>query len=162
MKIINIHQRDYNLPTSLISEALDSLSSKKDLLWPREEWMPMILDNGLITKSNGGHGPIKYYVQQYEYGKIVEFCFTEPKEFVGLHRFEIIEVTTEKTRLKHTIEMQVNLKGILTWYTVVKWLHDALLEDCFNKVYNQHNDPKIYTPHNFWVKFLRKILGSKK
>ena len=103
MKIINIHQRDYNLPTSVISEALDSLSSKKDLLWPKEEWMPMILDNGLITKSNGGHGPIGYYVQQYEYGKIVEFCFTEPREFVGLHRFEIVEVTIEKTRLKHTI-----------------------------------------------------------
>lgn len=122
----------------------------------------MFLDNGLKIKSNGGHGPIGYYVQQYEYGKAVEFCFTKPEEFVGLHKFEIIELSPEKTGLKHTIEIKVNLKGLLTWYIAVKWLHDALLEDCLDKVHNQHNEPKINTPHSFLVKTLRKILGSKK
>ena len=162
MKITNIHKRDYNLPSSILSEALASLSSEKDLLWPKEEWTPMILNNGLKKNSNGGHGPIEYFVQQYEYGKTVEFCFTKPEEFVGIHKFEIIEFSPEKTGLKHTIEMKVNLKGLLTWYIVVKWLHDALLEDCLDKVYNQHNDQKIKTPQNYWVKTLRKILKPKK
>ena len=162
MKISNIHQRDYDLSVSLLSEILDSLSSENDLLWPNEEWMPMILDNGLKANSNGGHGPIGYYVQRYEYGKIVEFCFTMPKEFVGIHKFEIIELASNKTRLQHTIEMQVNLKGLFSWYFVVKWLHDALLEDSLDKVYNLHNESQIKTPHSFWVKTLRKILKPKK
>ena len=34
-----------------------------------------------------------------------------------------------------TIEMDLNFKGIVSWYLAIKWLHDALLEDCLDKVY---------------------------
>lgn len=162
MKIVNIHQRDYELPVSVLSDVLNSLSSNNDLLWPKEEWMPMVLDNGLNPNSKGGHGPIGYYVKKYEFGKMVEFCFTKPKEFVGTHKFEITEFGAEKSLLKHTIDMQVNIKGLVSWYVAIKWLHDALLEDSLDKVHNLNHESKANTPHSFWVKTLRKILRKKK
>ena len=163
MRINNIHYRDYTLSTQTLATLLDSLSSPDDLLWPYEKWLPMVLDQGLQQKSKGGHGPIGYCVEEYQYGSHVIFNFTAPKEFVGIHRFDLISIQEGLTRLQHTISMEVNLKGLLSWFLVVKWLHDALLEDCLDKVYNQHhNDNVCRTPHTLWVKILRRLLGRKK
>lgn len=158
MKIINIHQREYNQPSSVISEILNTLSSHNDRVWPKESWPPMILSNGLEPKSAGGHGPIGYYVSKYEDGKLIEFTFTKPKEFIGTHKFEVIENTEEKTQLRHTIHMDLNLKGIATWFFAIKWLHDSLLEDCLDKVQNHFSEKHVHSKHNFWVKTLRKLL----
>ena len=162
MKIINIHQREYSQPSTVISEILDTLSSNIDRLWPNEIWPPMTLNKGLELKSIGGHGPIGYYVSDYVVGKTIEFTFTRPKEYIGTHKFEIIETAANTTLLRHTINMSLNSKGIVTWYLAVKWLHDALLEDCLDKVYNQIHKSHIQTPHNFWVKYLRNILKGKR
>ena len=161
MKIINIHKREYNRASNTLSELLDTLSSDNDRLWPREIWPPMILSDGLKTNSAGGHGPIRYCVTSYEQGRAVEFKFTKPKEYRGIHKFEINEITASKTELKHTINMDLNLKGIVTWYFAFKWLHDALLEDCLDKVHNQLEISIAKSEHNIWVKILRNILKRK-
>lgn len=162
MKIINVHQREYGEGITTISEILDSLSSKNDRLWPNEIWPPMKLNDGLEINSSGGHGPISYYVSQYDKGKSIEFTFTRPVDFKGTHAFEIIEKAENTILLRHTIDMTVNLKGFLMWYLAIKWLHDALLEDCLDKVHNQLNEIKVQPPHNFWVNILRNILRSRK
>jgi hypothetical protein len=54
--------------------------------------------------------------------------------------------------------MEVNLKGYISWCLAIKWLHDALLEDCLDKVNNQVNENQVKSPHNAWVKFLRNML----
>lgn len=158
MKVTNIHQRDYNQPVTVISEILDTLSTRNDRLWPNEIWPPMILNNGLEINSFGGHGPIGYYISNYDYGKSIEFTFTKPTEYIGTHKFDIIEMTDNTTQLRHTINMNLNLKGIVTWYFAIKWLHDALLEDCLDKVHNQFNEIKVQSPHNFWARTLRNLL----
>ncbi len=153
---------EYNHPLSKIAEILETLSTKQDLLWPEENWTPMILDNGLCVDSRGGHGIIKYYVTKYEYGKIVEFCFVEPEEFKGAHRFELSKPSDNRTKIKHTIDVQFNLKGLILWYLIVKWLHDALLEDCLDKVENNLENTNAKTPHNFWLKFLQKVFRKNR
>lgn len=122
----------------------------------------MVLNNGLKINSFGGHGPIGYYISNYAIGKSIEFTFTKPKEYIGTHRFEIIETAANTTLLKHSINMSLNSKGIVTWYFAIKWLHDALLEDCLDKVHNQIHKSQIQTPHNFWVKYLRNRLKGKR
>jgi len=118
----------------------------------------MLLNNGLNKDSTGGHGPIGYYVSNYTTGKSIEFTFTKPKEFIGNHKFEIIETSPNTTLLRHTINMSLDIKGIVTWYFAIKWLHDALLEDCLDKVHNQINKGHLQTPHTIWVKYLRNML----
>lgn len=161
MKIINVHERVYHHTVEVLGQMLTSLSSDNDRLWPSENWPPMILSNGLKPDSEGGHGPIGYYVSKYEKNSLVEFTFTRPKEFLGVHRFEIIRIADNSAKLSHTIEMDLNLKGALIWYLAVKWLHDALLEDCLDKVHNQLSAEKRQTPHNIWVRILREVLRKR-
>ncbi len=161
MKITNIHKRVILQPKDKISQILDSLSSKDDQLWPNEQWPPMIFKKGLSEGAVGGHGPIKYSIQKYVPGNSIEFQFFKPDGFKGIHRFNITEIDPEKTEIKHTIEMSLSSKGILTWYIAIKWLHDALLEDCLDKVESHFLPEPKSTKWNFLVCMLRKILKKK-
>ncbi len=161
MKITNIHKRIINQPKDKISELFDTLSSKSDQLWPNEKWPPMIFKKGLLEGAVGGHGPIKYSIQKYLPGNIIEFQFIKPDGFNGIHKFQITEIDSEKAEIKHTIKMTLSGKGILTWYFAIKWLHDALLEDCLDKVENHFSHEQKSTKWNFWVCILRKSLKRK-
>ncbi len=118
----------------------------------------MIFKNGLMEGARGGHGPIKYSIQKYKPGVQIEFNFIKPDGFIGIHKFEIEEIDSTKTEIKHTVKMYLSGKGILIWYFAIKWLHDALLEDCLDKVENNFSKEKVNTKWNFWVVTLRKIL----
>ena len=162
MKVTNIHKRIIHQPKESISKILDSLSSGNDRLWPKEKWPPMIFKKGLVEGATGGHRPIRYSIKKYIPGSLIEFEFMKPDEFKGIHKFEITEIEKDKTELKHTISMTVSGKGIFTWYFAIKWLHDALLEDCMDKVENNFLTEKISSDWNLWVLFLRRIFRRKK
>ena len=162
MKVINIHKRIIHQPREKISEILSSLSTKNDQLWPNEKWPPMIFKKGLVENAIGGHRPIKYSVKKHVPGSLVEFNFLKPDGFVGIHRFEVKELEKDMTELRHTIDMTLSGKGIFTWYIAIKWLHDALLEDCLDKVENNFLTEKKKTDWNLWVLFLRRMFRKKK
>jgi len=162
MDIINIHKRTIHQPKEKISEILDSLSTMSDQLWPKEKWPPMIFKKGLKEGAIGGHGPIKYSIQKYIPGNSIEFKFMKPDGFIGIHKFEITKLEKNKTELKHTIKMMISGKGILTWHIAVKWLHDALLEDCLDKTENHFQTKQKKTKWNLWVVFFRRLLRKKK
>ncbi len=44
---------------------------------------------------------------------------------------------------------------VLTWPLVIRWLHDALIEDAFDKTENHFLSQKKVTSWSAWVKFLR-------
>ncbi len=161
MKVTNIHKRIINQSKDQISQILDSLSSKDDKLWPKKQWPPMIFKKGLSEGAIGGHGPIKYSILKYIPGNNIEFKFMKPDGFNGIHKFEITEINSNQTELQHTIEMSLSVKGIVTWYLAIKWLHDALLEDCLDKVENYFLQEPKSTNWNLWVCILRKILKKK-
>ncbi len=162
MKVVNIHKRCILQPKEKIYEILDSLSTRNDQLWPKEKWPPMVFKNGLLEGAIGGHGPIKYSIQKYIPGNLIEFKFLKPDGFIGIHKFEIIGIADDQTEIMHTINMELSGKGILSWYIAIKWLHDALLEDCLDKVENHFQENKKKTDMNLWVVFLRKLLKKKK
>ncbi len=162
MKVTNIHKRIIHQPKESISKILDTLSSNNDLLWPKEKWPPMIFRNGLAAGATGGHRPIRYSVNKYVPGSSIEFNFLKPDGFNGIHKFEVKEIENGKTELKHTISMNVSGKGIFAWYVAIKWLHDALLEDCLDKAENNFLTEKISSDWNLWVRFLRRVLRKKK
>lgn len=162
MKVNNIHKRIINQPKGNISKILDSLSSNNDRLWPKEKWPPMVFRKGLVEGATGGHRPIRYSIRKYIPGSLIEFNFMKPDGFKGIHKFEITEIEEDKTELKHTISMTLSGKGILIWYFAIKWLHDALLEDCMDKAENNFLTEKINSDWNLWVLFLRRILRKKK
>jgi hypothetical protein len=46
----------------------------------------------------------------------------------------------------------------LQWVFVIKWLHDALIENAFDVIENNLSNEKIFTKWSRWVRLWRFIL----
>ncbi|MCU0326792.1 MAG: hypothetical protein MUF45_16355 [Spirosomaceae bacterium] len=161
MKVINIHKRVLNQPVSKIGELLDTLATNNDKMLATDKWPPMRLDKGLQVGSKGGHGSIRYFVTAYNPEKSITFQF-DLKGFNGFHRFNITELGTNQTELLHVIDMNTTGTATLKWVLAIRWLHDAYIEDAFDKVENLFTEDKKTSKWNLWVRFLRQVMKPKK
>lgn len=148
-----------NQPKSKVVELLETLATKNDKIWPLKKWPKMKFKGGIKEGAQGGHGPIRYTVEKYDLHKIIQFRFSEPKGFNGIHKFEINELSDTQTEIIHTIDMQTVGKGTITWLLAVRSLHNALIEDAFDNIENNFTSVKKSTKWNFWVRLLRIIKG---
>ena len=162
MRILNIHKRTLNQPKSKVTELLKTLSTENDRIWPKEKWPEMKFKNGIQVGAKGGHGPIRYSVEKYNPNEIIQFRFSKPNGFNGIHKFEVKELDKEKTEIKHTIAMNTEGKGTLIWTFAIRSLHNALIEDGFDKLENNFSDNRKSTGWNMWVKLLRKLIAKKR
>lgn len=162
MRVINIHKRNINQSKTKIGELLDTLATENDMIVATDKWPRVKLDSGLNPNSKGGHGPIKYTVQVYRRNELIQFKFTRPSGFNGIHKFEITGVDASKTEIKHTIDMTVSGKDLLLWAFAIRWLHDAFMEDAFDKVENHLMNSAKRSEWSLWVGFLRMQLKRKK
>jgi len=164
MKILNIHERSMVGPAPVVSELLDGLSGPNDRLWPADRWPPMKLDAPLGVGSAGGHGPVRYCVSEYTPGRKVVFNFDESGLLAGLagrHWFEVVP-NGEQTVLRHVIEASCDFRTWIHWSTVIKPLHNALLEDALDGAERALNPSSQSSSRwNLWVRFLRSLLKRK-
>ncbi len=158
MKVINIHERIIAQPIDKVIPLLNTLATRQDQIWPKEKWPGMRLDQGLAVGSRGGHGPIRYHIDNYVPGELIQFRFERPKGFAGVHRLSVSSTGAGKTKLHHIIDMQTSGRGTLVWLLAIRWLHDALIEDAFDKVENHFSAAQKRTPWSWWVKTLRFLL----
>jgi hypothetical protein len=131
------------------------------MILPTDKWPPMKLDKGLKVGSRGGHGSIKYFVTEYQPKKSITFQFLLTG-FNGFHRFGIIDLEPNKTELLHIIDMTTTGSATLKWVLAIRWLHDAYIEDAFDKVENHFSKDKKRRKWTLWVKLLRRIMRSKR
>ncbi len=162
--VMNIHERRLPISPETAGQILDSLSSSNDQLWPNELWPPMVLDGSLAPGSSGGHAMVRYAVSEHVPGRRVEFEFRPMQRlstFRGRHYFEVLPRGGE-TVLRHTIDVDTDFATWVQWKLVVEHLHDALLEDAFNKAGRSAGLP---APHRSrWplrVRFLRRLVARK-
>lgn len=159
MKVQNIHKRVLSAPKNKVVELLRTLATENDKVWPKEKWPKMKFKGGIQIGAKGGHGSIKYCVEKYNTNEIIQFRFSKPNGFKGLHKFEINALDKSKTEIKHTIKMNTLGKGTLLWLFVIRPLHNALIEDAFDKIGNNFSNEPKSTKWNFWVKFIRKQMA---
>lgn len=159
MRAINVHERELNATLEEAGTLIDRLASKDDLLWPRDRWPPMRFDKPLGIGAKGGHGPIRYVVGSYEPGRRIEFRFSRPRGFLGVHRFELDEITGDRVRLRHVIDMRVAGSAIVTWLFAVRPLHDALMEDALDRAAEFTGGKPQKQAWSWWVKTLRRMLS---
>ena len=157
MKVMNVHERKMAYPASSVGALIDTLASKNDKLWPHEKWPPMKLDKGLQVGARGGHGPIRYTIQSYYPGKSVRYEFTGPKGFDGYHAF-VLDEASDEVMLRHIVEMKARGAAAITWPLVFGPLHDALMEDGFDKAEKNLGGNPTRQPWTWWVRTLRWIL----
>jgi hypothetical protein len=157
MRIINIHTRCIAAPAAQIWPLLLTLGSKKDRVWPHEDWPPMKLDRPMQAGASGGHGPIRYCVSVCEPQQRIRFDFLQGSQ--GFH-----EVTLQDTEtgclLTHTIDTQPTLKFLITWHFIIRHMHDAVIEDLFDKLQAQFEPLPQRSQWNSYVKLLRRFAGG--
>lgn len=158
MKVLNIHERSIYQPFKKVAPLLLTLATKHDAVWPKEQWPSMRFKEGLKEGAQGGHGPIRYSVVHHNLPHSITFQFTKPKGFKGTHTLALLEVEEGYTTVKHTIDMVTSGAATLIWALVIRWLHDALIEDAFDKMENQITGENKRTPWSLWVLMLRKVL----
>ncbi|MEN1784318.1 MAG: hypothetical protein AAGF77_04180 [Bacteroidota bacterium] len=161
MKVLNVHKRCFDLPKVMVANALATLSSTEDQLWPKDRWPAMSFPEGIQVGARGGHGPIRYIVEDHNPNQIIQFRFSKPRGFNGIHKFEIFDQGETQTMLIHTIQMTTTGKSTFLWLFGIRALHNALIEDGFDNLENRLLNKKLRTPWNFWVRFLRKQLAKR-
>jgi hypothetical protein len=159
MRVRNVHERVLDAPASRIGVLLDSLASSDDLLWPHHLWPAMKFDRPLGKGAMGGHGPIRYTVEEYEPGRRVRFRFTSPRGFAGTHGFEIEALEADRTCLRHLLEMRTGWPAWITWPLIFRPLHDALLEDSLDRAERSVGTEPGPPGWSSWVKILRWMLS---
>ncbi len=132
MYVRNIHERAFDLPLASVGSLIDSLASNDDRLWPKDRWPAMHFDRALGVGALGGHGPIRYSIEEYRPGRLIVFRFLAPRGFDGTHRYEAIE-QQGLTVLRHVLEMHATGLAMLSWPVFFRPLHDALIEDSLDR-----------------------------
>ena len=162
MEVVNIHSRIYPVPSAEVGRLLDSLSSKTDLLWPHRMWPRMKFDKPLAVSADGGHGPIRYIVEEYVPGQRVVFRFTGPRGFDGYHGYDVHELEAGKTELCETLRMHTHGAAQVLWPLIFRPLHDALIEDSLGSAELHLNLTPQVSKWSWWVRFLRWAISAGK
>lgn len=161
MQVTNIHTRKINQPKEKVSQLFRTLTTKDDLVWPYENWPAIKFKDGLQVGSKGGHGRIRYTIIEFEAGEYIKFQFSKPDGFIGTHELKIETLNKSETEISHVIKVNTSFKATFLWVFVIRWLHDALIEDAFDKVENYYSEEKKAATYNFWVKLLREVYKRK-
>lgn len=160
MLVRNIHEREFALPLATVGSLIDSLGSSKDRLWPQDRWPAMRFDRALSVGAVGGHGPIRYSIEEYRPSRLIVFRFLAPHGFEGAHRYEVFE-QQGRTFLRHVLEMRTTGFARLTWPLLFRPLHDALIEDSLDKAALSVGCVPRNSPHwSISVKVLRLAIRA--
>ncbi len=163
--VFNEHERVLPATPETVGALLDRLGSANDVIWPSDHWPAMELDKPLQVGARGGHGPIRYYVVEYEPGHAVEFRFSGPPGFAGGHEFLVERADLDgrpAARLRHVVALKPLGDARYTWPLVYRPLHDALMEDLLDRaeaVVTGHTPPP--RPWSWWVKVLRSWMKRR-
>lgn len=129
----NEHARLVHGPSTDVWALVETLATPNDRLWPHDVWPPMKLDNGLAVGSQGGHADVRYHVESVTPGTSLVFRFEPPTGLDGVHRFDL-EPAGNATTVRHTIDATPTGAMRVVWPLVVRWIHDAVVEDAFDNV----------------------------
>lgn len=133
MAVVNIHTRQLRATATQAGALIDSLAGDRDQLWPADSWPPMRFDRPLSVGAVGGHGPVRYVVEEYQPGCWIRFRFTGPRGFDGFHEYTIHRLSDDAVAVRHLLAMHLRGPARLTWPLVFRWMHDALLEDSLDR-----------------------------
>jgi hypothetical protein len=160
MRVCNIHERELPVDIDTLGALIDTLASHDDRLWPRERWPALRFDRPLGVGATGGHGPIRYVVEEYRRARAIRFRFTGPPGFDGYHAFTASGRGDGRACLQHELVMRARGPAVLSWAFAIRPLHDALIEDAFDRAETQlTGGPERAARWSLWARLLRRLLG---
>jgi hypothetical protein len=162
MAVRNVHERLLSdVPRDRVGDLVETLGGPDDRLWPRSGWPPMLLDGPVAAGSSGGHGPIRYTVEEYVPGHWLRFRFDGPRGCDGFHEFTVHD-RPDGTLLRHTMSLSLGGTARLNWPLAIRWMHDALLEELLDNA-ERATTGTVARParRSIYVRMLRRVLGIR-
>jgi hypothetical protein len=140
--IRNVHTRDLGVPAGPFVDRMQEL-------WP-PAWGRQEFDRPLGVGADGGHGPIRYRCTEFVPGESITFEFTD---LSGTHT-----LSAAGTVLRHDLVGDFNLAQRLRWALVIRWLHDACLEDLLDNAERAAGrEPAEPARWSLWVRLVRRL-----
>ncbi len=131
--IMNRHERRLKASAQTVGTLIDQLASQNDVLWPHHRrWFPMRFDRPLQIGASGGHGPIRYVIEQYTPSQKIGFRLTAPQGLIGTHGFYLEPISANQTRLVHVLEVELEGSMWFAWTFLYCPMHNALVEDALD------------------------------
>ncbi|GAA2984497.1 SRPBCC family protein [Actinokineospora diospyrosa] len=155
--IHNRHQRPLPVAPAAAAHLIDDMATPGGI-WPGG-WPALALDRPLAIGATGGHGPIRYTCVDYIPGRRVELTFAPDGPLVGEHALTLLPGPTPGTSvLRHDITARPRGAGHLLWPLVIRWLHDALVEDLLDNAERAVGHPPAHKARwSPWVRLLRRL-----
>jgi len=154
----NVHERHIAAPAERVGAVLETLATDHDQLWPAQTWAPMVLESGLEPGSLGGHAGIRYTVTAHDVGRQVTFAFDRRIGIDGAHALTVVDLGDGTAFLRHVLEGRSHGAMVLLWPLVVRWAHDALVEDAFDLAEAALGvGPTVPARWSTWVRLLRTL-----
>ncbi len=166
MKVRNVHQREIRCSMQQAREIVDTYGSSRDRMYPFERWPRMRLegpDGPPAVGRIGNRGAARFVMTLYESGDVIRYAwkFIKPEGFDGSHHGEVLDIGGGCLQIRSVIEMNTRgLKGTLLWLLVMRPLHDAVVEDSFDKIERETGNPLPLRRWSPWVRFLRWLKKS--
>jgi hypothetical protein len=144
--ITNVHTRDLGVPAGPFVERVQEL-------WP-PAWGKQEFDRPLGVGADGGHGPIRYHCTEFVPGQSITFAFRDGD---GTHT-----LSASGTVLRHELIGDFGFVKRARWTLVIRWLHDACLEDLFDACERAAGrEPAAPARWSPWVRLVRRTIGAR-
>ena len=142
--IRNVHTRDLGVPAGPFVERVQEL-------WP-PAWGKQEFDRPLGVGADGGHGPIRYRCTSFVPGESITFEFTR---LSGSHT-----LSASGDVIRHELVGDFGFADRVRWALVIRWLHDACLEDLFDACERAAGrEPAAPARWSPWVRLVRRVAG---
>ena len=163
MKVRNVHERVVTATLAQAREIVNTYGSVKDRMYPFERWPKMQLegpDGPPAVGRFGTRGAARFVITTFDTEPYIHYAwrFLQPAGFDGMHDGTVEDLGDGRLRFRSVIEMHTRgLKATLLWLFVMRPLHDAVVEDSFDKVEREMGRSLPDRPLSFWVRTLRRI-----
>jgi hypothetical protein len=160
MPVRNVHRRRLS-PEGVrrAGDLLDVLGGDQDTLWPGDRWPALRLDRPLQVGARGGHGPVRYWVDQHDPGKRVRFRIERPRGLHGFHEFHLVTDPGGGGELVHVVDARLTGTARLSWPLIFRPLHDALIEQALDNAEAAAGHRPAPTRWSAYVLGLRRLLA---
>jgi hypothetical protein len=159
MRVQSRHARSLDASVEEVGRLVAALGGERDVLWPNEQWpgTQLRFDRPLAVGARGGHGVIRYSVEEYEPGRCVRFRFEPGQGLDGFHRFDIVPLPDGRTRLAHTLDARLEGATRLARPLLLP-MHDTLIRQLLDNARRATGGRVAKpTPMAWWMRALNAI-----
>lgn len=134
MRVKRRHWRDLDATPEEVAQLIAGLGSDHDQLWPSEHWPGTVIafDRPLAVGARGGHGLIRYSVEQYEPTRRVTFRFDPGEGLDGTHGLAIEPLAGGRTRLVHSLDTRLE-GAVRLAKPMLERMHDTLVRQLLDR-----------------------------